>query len=64
MTLYGRLYPVTSGCYMAPEFNGGNSASNSKAPLSEACQLRTVAKIGRGHSPEMLRTGRQSFYML
>ena len=36
----GRLYLVTTGSYLAPKFNGGNSASNLKAPLSTACPNR------------------------
>jgi hypothetical protein len=37
MTGYGRLHSVNTDRYQAPEFNGGNSASNLKAPLSAAC---------------------------
>jgi hypothetical protein len=35
----GRLHLVTAGSYQASEFNGGDSTSNSKAPLSTACPL-------------------------
>jgi hypothetical protein len=33
LAVLGRLHPVTTGCYLAPELNGGNSASNLKASL-------------------------------
>ena len=46
----GRLYLVTTGSYLAPKFNGGNSASNLKAPLSTACPFRPVKFLQSGRS--------------
>jgi hypothetical protein len=46
----GRLYSVTTGSYPAPEFNGGNSASNVKAPLSAACPLETAELLKSSRS--------------
>ena len=63
VTGYGRLVSVTTGSYQAPEFNGCNPASNLKTPLSAACPLLTVEKIGSSHSPGMPKTGKQSFAM-
>jgi hypothetical protein len=50
----GRLHPVITGCYLTPEFNGGISASNLKAPVSAACPFRPVKKSGCGHSPRAI----------
>jgi hypothetical protein len=48
----GRLHPGTTGSYLAPELNGGNSASNSKESPRTACPLETVEESGSRPWPE------------
>jgi hypothetical protein len=60
----GLLYLVTPGSYLAPKFNGGNSASNLKAPLSTACPMLPVEKIETCRSARTLANEKQPFVML
>lgn len=43
---FGRQNSVTTGNNLAPEFNGCNSASNLKEPLSAACPKETLGFSG------------------
>jgi hypothetical protein len=63
MAVRGRLHPVTTGCYLAAEPNGGDSASNWKERLRAACPLPTVTKNESCRSPGLRRMGKPTFVM-